>query len=64
MKKKKLMKIKKRLDKLETALFFQEQRLKELRAKVEPEKFVTFKRFQDLPPIARAVMREIGGDEK
>ena len=48
MKKKKL---KKRLDKLETALFFQEQRIKELEAKVIPEKYVTFKRFEPLPHI-------------
>ena len=37
MKKKKLMKIKKRLDKLETTLFFHEKRINVLWAKTEPK---------------------------
>ena len=44
MKKKKL---KKRMDKLETAIFFQEQRIKELEALKPKPKFIAWKRYTE-----------------
>ena len=62
MKKKKLKELKKRLDRMEASLFFQEQRLKELQKKVDPPKFVVFKRYQD--PFAAIKITKIGEEEE
>ena len=62
MKKKKLKKLKKRMNRLETSIFFQEQRLKELQKKVDPPKFVAFKRYQD--PFAAIKITKIGEEKE